>query len=243
MKILIFEGIDNLGKSTLMHNFAKKFADKYNIVMIHSRKPSPESGEDPFKFQSAEFREKAMLISHLQEYEYSCEPYYSRIIDTKKIHPMPLPSNMHPLEEILVMLDRSWIDEYVYGQMYRKENRNDIISMIDGCFEDLMLNHGVFCVPDIAIIKLCATAEFSISHDDDKSFTSHMNYTERIETVKDEIRLFDEIISYCTTCSDYAFGIKYVNENVMDGPETYRKSEDIMESILRKLKVNCNMIL
>ena len=208
MKVLIFEGLDNVGKSTIAKMIADYYVQWYNVLFIHSRYPSSLC-EDPFKYQYDEFTTKAKMVRSLLKYEE---------VEAD-----------HPLEEALVIMDRSWLDEYVYGQIYRKEKPDDIKNLIKDCFTLLKMQDIQVC-----IVHLKSDILLSIENDDSHSFTSTMEMDEKKSTVKNEQNLFNEIIEFC----DYQGLCPHVDIYVTeDGEKTkFRNKQDIVDDVVKQLK-------
>jgi thymidylate kinase len=184
MKVLLLEGLDNVGKSSIASELMLRFKDKYNILFMHSRSPMQEN-VDPLTYQSVEFYMKADTAAHMAIYEECKDTYIPE-------------NNKHPLSETLCIFDRSWLDEYVYGQIYREEPLWEILLMITNCFEALMQPGVMLEKMQVAIVYLDSTPEFSIYKDDGRSFTSDIeNYTKKLDIVKREYALFNEVCNYC----------------------------------------------
>lgn len=158
MKIIIVEGIDNVGKSTLTKALADVYPN-YNVMVIHS------DAKTVF----------VELVKTLKELDYMD---YKRA-ETDK--------------ETIVVLDRSWKDEYVYGPLYRGKGFDEQRNYIWDIAARLRK------IPDLRDktyeILMKASPEFVIKHDDNKSFTSQMDYETRVDRIKTETKLFDEMWS------------------------------------------------
>jgi thymidylate kinase len=102
MKILILEGCDNTGKTTLISNIIKKYNTKYNIVIKHCGKPLPNTPQSIF------FTKEFYSIKDLIEIE------------------------KNNYKEFLLIYDRFIIGEYVWGSLYRHSDidtiRNTIVN-------------------------------------------------------------------------------------------------------------------
>lgn len=187
MVILLFEGLDNVGKSTMVNKFAQEFSSLYNVFIMHSRLPSPCEGVTPFEYQKMEFMNKAKLISGMQYWETSMY-------------------NNHPLQEMMILMDRSWLDEYVYGPIYRNENKEEIKQLIENCFSTCYNVSDIYSAlaqsKESMNIKICVvhllteSLDFAIKHDDGKSFTSEMDSAEKLSKVFDEYKAFIEICEW-----------------------------------------------
>lgn len=221
MKVLLLEGLDNVGKSSIASELMLRYKDKYNILFMHSRSPEKQENVDPLTYQGVEFYMKADTAAHMAIYE-ECKDSY-------------IPENQkHPLSETLCIFDRSWLDEYVYGQIYRNEELWEILLMITNCFEALTQPGVNLDKMQVAIVYLDSTPEFSISKDDGKSFTSDIeSYNQKRETVYREYRLFNEICNYCkenNLCDT-------VRVDVQANDTDYRPKEGIVNEIERRLKL------
>lgn len=221
MKVLLLEGLDNVGKSTIAEELMTRYKGKYNIMFMHSRSPQQQENVDPLTYQGVEFYMKADVAAHMAIYE-ECKDSY--ILENQK----------HPLSETLCIFDRSWVDEYVYGQIYRNESYWEILLMITNCFEALMRPGVNLEKMQVAIVYLDSTPEFSISKDDGKSFTSDIeSYNQKRETVYREYRLFNEICNYCkenNLCDT-------IRVDVQANDTDYRPKEGIVNEIERGLKL------
>lgn len=89
MKILILEGCDNVGKTSLIANLVKQYNTKYNIVICHCGKPLPGVSQQIF---------------------FTNQYYY-----IKDLYNISRSNN----KETLLIYDRFVIGEYVWGTMYR----------------------------------------------------------------------------------------------------------------------------
>lgn len=216
MKVLLLEGLDNVGKSTLAGELMARYKDKYNIVFMHSRSPENSGDVDPLTYQTAEFLTKTDIAACIATREQAMIP----------ISLMPV----HTLSETLCIFDRSWLDEYVYGQIYRKEKPEDIINMIKMCFRHLTYENLANNV-DIAAVFLDATPEFSIAKDDGRSFTSDIaEYDKKLAQVTREKNLFLSILNIC----DMMNLCKTVTVNVQD-KDNYRSLDDIIKDLNKQL--------
>lgn len=215
MKVLLLEGLDNVGKSTLAGELMARYKDKYNIVFMHSRSPQQEN-VDPLTYQTAEFLTKADIAANIAAREQAMIPISF--------------TQVHTLSETLCIFDRSWLDEYVYGQIYREEEPKDIINMIKLCFrqltyEDLSSNVKV------AAVFLEATPEFSIAKDDGRSFTSDIaEYDKKLVQVVREKNLFLSVLNIC----DMMNLCETVTVNVQD-EDNYRSLDDIIKDLNKQL--------
>ena len=91
MVTLIFEGPDNLGKSTIINKIVSNFKDTRDICMMHSQGPQNLDSEDPFIHQTNVFRDKATKLL---------------MLSSSELHLKTCPKN-------IAILDRAWYGEYV----------------------------------------------------------------------------------------------------------------------------------
>lgn len=208
MTVLIFEGPDNLGKSTIINSLVNEYKDVKDICMMHSTGPHCKKGEDPFKCQKKSFLAKVSKIYSLAINEISVLQEHNT--------------------DNLVIFDRSWIGEYVYGQIYRNGDKAAILDMIDTC-NDLI--GDIKCV----FVQLTASPEFIIGHDDNKSFTSNYDKEKRLASVKREIELFDEAFDKMEINTKNMVKIK-VNVQDSSNPMNYRLIQDIVNEIKNSFK-------
>ena len=165
MVTLIFEGADNLGKSTIINKLADKYKNIADIFLMHATGPKCEEGEDPNEVQRETFKQAVVKCSTMAMQEYV----------------------LKRCNKTIAFMDRSHIGEYVYGQIYRNGDPDKIFEMI----RDIH-NKNLYFTP--VVIHLDASPEFVISHDDDKSFTSKYDPEKRLKTVTREVKLFNEIM-------------------------------------------------
>jgi len=211
MTVFIFEGPDNLGKSTIIKSLVNEYKDVRDICMIHFTGPHCENGEDPFEYQKRTFFAKVKKIITISQ--------YNKLIGKQN--------------DDIIILDRSWIGEYVYGQIYRNGNADKIINMINDC--NAMLSREDI---KLVFVRLDATPEFVIYHDDNKSFTSDYDESKRLATVTKEIKLFkeafDKIAIDNTKAVKMSVCVQNVNSNTAD---EYRTVDSIYNQIKANIKI------
>ena len=165
MVVLIFEGADNLGKSTIIQKLVDKYKNVADIMLMHASAPKCKEGENPDEVQKETFKQAVIKCSTIAIQDVALKRSNSTI----------------------VFMDRSHIGEYVYGQIYRNGDPDKIFDMI---YE--VHNKNLYFNP--VVVHLEASPEFVIAHDDNKSFTSGYEPEKRMQTVTREIELFNEII-------------------------------------------------
>lgn len=162
MILIIFEGVDNLGKSTIISKLTEMYKADNDIMYMHFKNP-PKGIENPLAYQELSFTQAMSKCSYISNTE-------TMLKNTNKN---------------IVFFDRSHFGEYVYGPIYRNEEPEEIIKTIKRVHN----HHALF---DVVVIHLEASPEFVISHDDNKSFTSGYDEETRLATVKREIDSFNE---------------------------------------------------
>lgn len=109
-KLIIVEGMDNTGKTTLINRLSKIFKQlniKYKVVKADN--PCPEASKHT---------QKEVETITTEYYDN----YLQKLLDIKHGR-----NGMNvPAYPEYVILDRAYLSEYVYGQIYRKRNPLDI---------------------------------------------------------------------------------------------------------------------
>ena len=108
-KLIIVDGMDNTGKSTLIARLTKVLESLSNTtITIHSQKPPKDiAPEDTSAYQHKYYLDLINMLATLKS-----ERKYDYII-----------------------LDRGWISEYVYGPLYRNRGKQEIVEdniVLDG---------------------------------------------------------------------------------------------------------------
>lgn len=184
MKVIIIEGPDNTGKNTLIQSIL----DNNKVVkLIHCDKP--ESKEDPFEEQCKLFYLHA----------------YNTYADFK--NSQTLYANID-----VVVFNRYYQGEYVYGQMYRNGDPDKIKQMVSIC-EDYLLNNIGY--DNIYYVQLLSTSSKLLKKNDDGKSLSGAD----VEKMKREVELFTEIYEF----SRLKKHIIYVNDG-----DDFRTREDIL---------------
>lgn len=150
MKIVILEGCDNLGKTTLIKGLYEYYIDKYNVLIMHSTSPKPNYTIDLLDYQRINFINDCYYLKAIEDW----------YVSTK-----------NSCKETLVILDR-WVQgEYVWGHIYRKYSINEIN---ERCVKPTTTFLKSFIKEnDIVNILLDASEDFIISHDDGLSMCSN----------------------------------------------------------------------
>ncbi|WQJ53692.1 MAG: thymidylate kinase [Wendovervirus sonii] len=162
MNVIIFEGLDNTGKTTQI-NMAKEYFEKKGkrVMVTHFNMP-PEnmSNEQKAAYQNNEYIN-----------------YVKKLIQYKK-------DNIYDI----VLIDRCWYSEYVYGQMYRGRDSFELLMYIKQLEDYLLRNLN----PDNVTLLMFTvhSLEFAVSHEDGKSISEG-----KLDLIKKEKELFDDIFS------------------------------------------------
>lgn len=143
-KLIIVEGMDNTGKSTLIDRLDYVLSNTENcaVKIIHLTKPPKDIPEDE-------------IVSYMNT-------YYDSIIEQLL---SPQFYNMYNY----IILDRGYISEFVYGPMYRNRNELDI-TVNNLIYEKKLINtyKGNICL----ILLNSETNGFLINHDDENSLSN-----------------------------------------------------------------------
>lgn len=211
MVVLIFEGCDNLGKTTLINKFIEEFRNTRDIVLIHSRGPE-RNCPDPFEFQKNFFKNVVNKIIDIASFE--------------KKYPE---ANKH-----IVLLDRSWYGEYVYGQIYRNGDPDKILKkIIDKC--DFKLAKNKISTVDV---YLRATSEFIVNHDDGLSLSSEEEYQKKIGLVNKELLLFDECFINACLCAVNRPFVEVNVENAGEFKDINELYNQLKDTIVNQYNIN-----
>lgn len=147
-KLIIIDGMDNTGKSTLIKRLTNVLKELNNtIYTIHLQKPPKDiKQQDVSKYQHDYYN---ALIQEL--IELKAEKKYNYII-----------------------LDRGWISEYVYGPIYRNRNKQEICEdnivldlKVNSIFRDLFITKS-----DVYLFVLTASTDFLLNHEDGLSLSN-----------------------------------------------------------------------
>ena len=201
MKLVIIEGPDNTGKTTVINELIGLFNEVY---YLHCQKPE---AKDPIKAaieQRKNFEEIIRKIKAIKEMQH--------------VHPE------------LIILDRSWIGEYVYGCKYRGNGDEYVMEMIEECYKELY--DMKFSSPWFEYYTILLTVdnpEFCVKNDDGKSLSEA-----KVENIKDEVARFNEVFSKNIANSN---GLCKV---IVNNGMKFRSREDILNDVLKIM--NCPTI-
>lgn len=200
-KLIIVCGGDRLGKGTLIKGLCKHY-DYKNITIRHCDKPP-----------------KNVPKEEILDYQFNCfEQEFNLINYIQSMH------RKYMYHDNIIIYDRFYLGEFVYGQMFRNFNRNLIknkILELEKKNIKLLQN-----ITNIYLITLTADPEFFMSKEDGKSFS---------RTLKDktiELKLFHEAMEF--SCINNKLFVR-VEE---DGK--FRPKENIINQVIKFIDSNDN---
>lgn len=169
-KLIIIEGLDNTGKTTLINRLTKVFDltnkihendlsyEKITYKIIHMHKPPTNitDNDEANLYQQKVYND---IINELQEL---CGKY------------------------TYIFLDRAWLSEYVYGQLYRNRNKLEIVENNIAIENEIL---GIFN-QNVYLIYLTADIEFIMLNEDGKSLSANDR-----KLIAKEIIYFDDIFN------------------------------------------------
>ena len=203
MKLVIIEGPDNVGKTTVINDLVHKTK---SCIYLHCEKP--EDNDDPVECALAQNEYFNKLYKSVIKYAEYDMPHLDMII-----------------------LDRSWVGEYVYGVLYRGNGKNYVRKMIHNLHKRLIETscRTDYQLSDIYYILLTAdNGEFILNNDDGKSISN------KLENINKEREAFLEISNEIAEASAYESKfhtkILYVNDG-MNWKDKFIIEEDIKNFI------------
>lgn len=146
MKLLIIEGTDCVGKSTIIQQLVKYY-DEYNITIRHFGRPK---GNNVNLFQYNAFLNEVKIVNDIYNNDINFHRHYKNII----------------------IWNRSHIGEYVYGQLYRNVSEENALKLID-IINNKLNNIDTFNNDniDIKVIYLYASSELLAKKEDGESIS------------------------------------------------------------------------
>ena len=170
MKVIIVEGMDNTGKSTMINRLIEYLAridgidaDK-KIYVKHLVKPDGENDiERATNIDITNFNLATFLINAHKENKYK-----------------------------YIILDRAWYSEYVYGQLYRNRQEHEIRKRIQ-TIEEYLNNYFFKHIDTVSfhlLIFLATDPNFYIKHEDGQSLSIG---NEQRDLIIKEMSLFTNI--------------------------------------------------
>ena len=165
MKLIIIEGGDRLGKSSLIEGICKHY-NYDNVIIRHFGKPP-----------------KGMTPEETLTYQFKCFKNEANFLhETRKIF---FDKNCGYYDDIVIW-NRSHLGEYVYSQMFRGGDPKDLEERIL-FWENFHLRYPVDDNFEIYLITLTATPEFFLSKEDGQSFSKNL------EQKTKELKLFKDV--------------------------------------------------
>jgi thymidylate kinase len=159
MKLIICEGTDVIGKNTLIEGICDHY-EYDNIMVRHFAKPPKDlDGKEALDFQMLTFICENNLLKHISERDKEIYSYH----------------------ESIVIYNRSYLGEYVYGQMFRNISKEELEKKITNFEEYFISNY------DPKLVMLTADPSFCLEREDGHSFSQTLEQKTR------EIELFDEV--------------------------------------------------
>lgn len=114
----------------------------------------------------------------------------------------------------IIIHNRSWYGEYVYGVKYRNNNEDEVKKSILE-FENILLDN----IDDVCLIMLLSNnSDFLVKNDDGLSISKAKK-----ELIEDETKRFEEIFKFSTIHNKH---IIYVNDG-----ENWKPKEEIINKI------------
>lgn len=169
MKVIIVEGLDNTGKSTYIDKLKEHLLSSENL------------------------QDNDVMIFHFNPIIGRTNEESANLTDEYNIAAVESILNcMRKDKHKYIILDRSWISEYVYGQIYRGRNSDDILQKIKDLNEYLTYYIGYNNV--FLNMFLVKDPNFVIKNEDGDSLSIGNDQYKKIEK---EINLFNEIFDVC----------------------------------------------
>ena len=168
MKVIIVEGMDNTGKSTMIDRLVKYRKDGIDadkqIYVKHLVKPDGENDiERATNIDITNFNLATFLINAHKENKYK-----------------------------YIILDRAWYSEYVYGQLYRNRQEHEIRKRVQN-IEEYLNNYFFKHIDTVSfhlLIFLATDPNFYIKHEDGQSLSIG---NEQRDLIIKEMSLFTNI--------------------------------------------------
>lgn len=159
-KLLIICGGDRLGKTSLIKGLCEHF-DYKNVTVRHCDKPPKDLNEDVLMYQLKAFKQEFNLILSTQ---------------TMK--------DKYLYHKNIVIYDRFYLGEYVYGQLFRNYTSSVLKKKISDLEKVFLTWLEPYC--DTYLVTLTADPQFFLDRDDGNSFSKNL------EQKTQELELFKE---------------------------------------------------
>jgi len=217
MKLIILEGGDRLGKSTLIKGLCEHF-NYDNVTVRHFGKPPKGmTSKEILDFQFKAFKAELYIFYNLHSREQVVAPYYPEVM----------------------IWNRSHLGEYVYSQMFRDGNPGELKNKL------LEFEKG-FISFEVYLITLTASPEFFNSRESDGHELSKTleQKTKELELFK-EAHEFSIIANKLLLKVDKTHitadeSIEFLHskgiENVAKYTNIFRSKEEILNEVINFIK-------
>ena len=206
MKLIIIEGGDRLGKSSLIKGLCEHF-NYDNVIIRHFGKPPKDLlSEAALGFQIKTFYQEAELFLQLENSFTKMHSYYDNV----------------------VIWNRAHLGEYVYGQMFRNST---VISDYPNFIKKQLLTFEKLYfskLDDVYLITLTADPGFFCSKEDGNSFSKNLKDKTK------ELELFKEAHNFSLIPNKLLVKVdKQITELYYNGSGQFRPKEDILNEVIK----------
>lgn len=214
MKLIIIEGVDRLGKSTIIEGICKELNFDNVLVRHFGKPPKGMTPQEVLDFQFKCFDNEANLIHEMRRmFHYSKYHYYD---DT-------------------IIWNRSHLGEFVYSQMFRSGNPKELKDKLL-FWERFHLNYKNEPDFQIYLITLTADPQFALRNEDGHSFS------QTIEQKVKEIELFNEVHEFSTIEKKLIVKVDQLDtwysddEDKVISNNRFRSKQEILTEVLNFIK-------
>ena len=208
-KLIIVESGDRLGKGSLIKGLCEYY-DYKNITLRHCDKPPKNlSSKETLSFQFECFKQEFDLIT-----------YIGQLNDKLCYH------------DNIIIYDRFYLGEYVYGYLFRNNDSKEIKDKIN-ILERYYLDPNKI---KVYLITLTADPEFFLSREDGQSFSKNL------EQKTKELELFKEVHELSLIKNKLLVKVDETAETptgsgwIMQLPNIFRPKEDILNEVINFIK-------
>jgi len=193
MKVIIFDGLDNTGKSTqikLLSDYMTYLGKKV-CVKHFSMPPADMSNADKAEYQNNAYKEYAKELM-----TYNKENVYD-----------------------YVFIDRCWYSEYVYGQLYRERDELDLLMNMYCIEESLIVDLGI---NNIFLFMFSANkADFLVKNEDGYSISKgNINKIKKEMKIFNNIISLSKLYHIYNVCIDNGKGSFHDKECIAENIKT-----------------------
>lgn len=186
MKVVIIEGPDNVGKTTVIDQLIHRFD---NVYYMHFQKPTATDSI------YAALEQKKVFINAVNKIE-----------------------SLSQIKTDIVILDRSWLGEYVYGCKYRNNGEEFVLNMINECY-GILHEKNITCY---TVLLNAYTPDFCLKHEDGNSLSNSDK-----DNIKDEINRFNSLYDIYKNINEAHMSRIIVNDRL-----EFRSKRDIFNEVL-----------